>query len=49
MRELPARLPPPPIVRSGGPWRDAIFFLIAFMAMFGGALLALDMLAGAIG
>jgi len=49
MRELPARLPLPPSPRRGGPWREAIFFLVAFLAMFGGALLALDMLAGAIG
>ncbi len=49
MRELPARLPPPPVSQPGGPWREAIFFLVAFLAMFGGALLALDMLAGAVG
>lgn len=49
MRELPARLPPPPVSHRGGPWREAIFFLVAFLAMFGGALLALDMMAGAVG
>ncbi len=49
MRELPARLPPPPVLPRGGPWREAIFFLVAFLAMFGGALLALDMLAVAVG
>jgi len=49
MRELPARLPPPPVSPSGGPWRDATFFLIAFLAMFGGALLVLDLLAGGTG
>ena len=49
MRELPARLPLPPAPRGGGPWREAAFFLIAFLAVFGGAFLGLDLLAGAVG
>lgn len=44
MRELPVRLPPPRLERRGGPLRELLFFLIAFAAMFGGALLALDLL-----
>lgn len=45
MRELPVRLPPARLERRGGPWREAFFFLVAFGAMFGGALLGLDLLA----
>mgnify|MGYP001617252741 CR=1 FL=1 len=45
MRDLPVKLAAPKLKRRGGPWREAIFFLIAFLAMFGGALLALDLLA----
>ena len=49
MRELPVRLPLPPTPRRGGPWRETVFFLIAFVAVFGGVLLGLDLLAGAVG
>ena len=50
MRDLPVRLPPSVrLERRGGPWREAVFFLIAFAAMFGGAMLAFDMLAGVVG
>ncbi|WP_374514675.1 hypothetical protein [Brevundimonas sp.] len=44
MRELPVRLPPATLERRGGPVREVFFFLIAFAAMFGGAMLALDVL-----
>ena len=44
MRELPVRLPPARLERRGGPLREAFFFLVAFTAMFGGALLGLDLL-----
>lgn len=50
MRDLPVRLPPSVrLERRGGPWREAIFFLIAFGAMFGGALLGFDTLARFVG
>ena len=45
MRDLPVKLEAPKLKRRGGPWREATFFLIAFLAMFGGAILALDLLA----
>lgn len=45
MRHLPVRFAVPKLKRRGGPWREAAFFLIAFLAMFGGAMLALDLLA----
>ncbi len=44
MRELPVRLPPVTLERRGGPLRELVFFLVAFAAMFGGAMLALDVL-----
>lgn len=44
MSQLPVRLPPVRLERRGGPLREAFFFLVAFAAMFGGALLALDLL-----
>jgi len=44
MRELPVRLPPVALERRGGALRELFFFLVAFAAMFGGALLALDAL-----
>lgn len=44
MRDLPVKLPPLPLERRGGWVRELVFFLIAFAAMFGGALLALDVL-----
>ena len=45
MRDLPVKLAAPKLKRRGGPWREAVFFLMAFLAMFGGAFLALDLLA----
>ena len=44
MRELPVRLPPLKLERRGGIVREVAFFLIAFVAMFGGAFLALDLI-----
>ncbi len=44
MRELPVRLSPAALERRGGPLRELLFFLLAFAAMFGGAMLALDVL-----
>lgn len=44
MRELPVRLPPATLERRGGPVRELFFFIVAFAAMFGGAMLALDVL-----
>ena len=44
MRELPVRLPPATLERRGGPLRELFFFLVAFAAMFGGAMLGLDLL-----
>ncbi len=39
MRELPVRLPPMAPPKRAGPWRDATFFLISFLAVFvGGSL-----------
>ncbi|MDP2763555.1 MAG: hypothetical protein Q8O54_01815 [Brevundimonas sp.] len=45
MRSLPVQLPPVRLDRRGGKLRELFFFLVAFSAMFGGALLALDLLA----
>ncbi|WP_420479734.1 hypothetical protein [Brevundimonas sp. FT23028] len=44
MRELPVKLPPMRLERRGCPAREIFFFLVAFGAMFGGALLGLDLL-----
>ena len=44
MRELPVKLPPMTLERRGGPLREIFFFLVAFAAMFGGAMLGLDLL-----
>lgn len=44
MRELPVKLPPMTLERRGSPLREIVFFLIAFAAMFGGAMLGLDLL-----
>ena len=44
MRDLPVRLPPMRLHRRGGVIREIVFFLIAFAAMFGAAMLALDLL-----
>lgn len=43
--KLPSRVPAPQLERRGSIWREALFFLIAFFAMFGGAMLGLDWLA----
>lgn len=52
MRDLPVKLPDrtpaPKLDRRGGIWREALFFLIAFFAMFGGAMLGFDLLAGVV-
>ena len=45
MRNLPVKLPVPSIEPRGNHWREAIFFLIAFGAMFGAAWLGFDLLA----
>jgi hypothetical protein len=44
VRELPVQLPPMRLQRRGGPLREIFFFLVAFGAMFGAALLGLDLL-----
>ena len=44
MRNLPVQLPPMRLERRGSPLRDAFFGLVAFAAMFGAALLGLDLL-----
>lgn len=44
MRELPVQLPPMQPERRGGPLRDIVFFIVAFCAMFGAAMLGLDLL-----
>jgi hypothetical protein len=44
MRSLPVQLPPMTLERRGSPLRDAFWFLVAFAAMFGGAMLGLDLL-----
>ncbi len=43
MRGLPVQLPPMTLERRGGKLRELFYFLVAFSAMFGGALLALDL------
>jgi hypothetical protein len=44
MRSLPVQMPPMTLERRGGPVREIFWFVIAFAAMFGGALLGLDLL-----
>jgi hypothetical protein len=44
MRDLPVLLPPMTLERRGSPWRDAFYGLVAFAAMFGAAMLGLDLL-----
>ena len=44
MRGLPVQLPPMTLERRGGRGRELFWFLVAFGAMFGGALLGLDLL-----
>ena len=44
MRSLPAQLPPMTLERRGRARREIFYFLVAFAAMFGGAMLAIDLL-----
>ena len=44
MRDLPVQLPPMTLHRRGSARREIFYFLVAFSAMFGGALLALNLL-----
>jgi hypothetical protein len=44
MSNLPVQLPPMTLERRGSPLRDAFYGLVAFAAMFGAALLGLDLL-----
>ena len=44
MRNLPVQLPPMTLERRGGKLRELFYGVVAFAAMFGGALLALDLL-----
>ncbi|HEY0598965.1 hypothetical protein [Brevundimonas sp.] len=44
MSRLPVELPPMTLERRGGPLRELFYFLVAFAAMFGGAMLGLDLL-----
>ena len=44
MRSLPVQMPPMTLERRGGPVREIFWFVIAFAAMFGGAMLGLDVL-----
>lgn len=44
MGHLPVELPPMTPERRGGKLRELFWFLVAFGAMFGGALLGLDLL-----
>jgi hypothetical protein len=45
MRNLPVQLPPMTLERRGGRVREIFNFLLAFGAMFGAAMLGLDLLA----
>jgi hypothetical protein len=42
MRELPVRLPSQEPKPRSGAWRDAFFFLMAFLTVFGGSTLLLE-------
>ena len=44
MRSLPVQMPPMTLERRGGPVREIFWFVIAFAAMFGGAMLGIDLL-----
>lgn len=44
MRDLPVQLPPMTLERRGGKLRELFWFLVAFSAMFGAALLGLNLL-----
>jgi hypothetical protein len=44
MSRLPVELPPMTLERRGGPLRETFYFLVAFAAMFGAAMLGIDLL-----
>lgn len=44
MSNLPVQLPPMTLERRGGKLRELFWFLVAFSAMFGAALLGLNLL-----
>lgn len=44
MSRLPVELPPMTLERRGSARREIFYFLVAFAAMFGGAMLGLDAL-----
>lgn len=44
MRSLPVQMPPMTLERRGSPRREIFWFIVAFAAMFGGAMLGLDLL-----
>ncbi|WP_292067269.1 hypothetical protein [Brevundimonas sp. UBA7664] len=44
MRDLPVQLPPMTLQRRGSRRREIFYFLVAFAAMFGAAMLGLDLL-----
>ena len=44
MRSQPVQLPPMNLERRGSARREVFYFVVAFAAMFGGALLGLDLL-----
>ncbi|GAA0629591.1 hypothetical protein GCM10009422_28840 [Brevundimonas kwangchunensis] len=44
MRELPIKLPPVRLERRGSVVREIFYFAVAFVALFGGAVLAFEVL-----
>ena len=44
MPRLPVELPAVKLERRGTPLREVFFFMVAFAAMFGGAMLVLDLI-----
>ena len=44
MRSLPVQMPPMTLERRGSARRELFYFLVAFAAMFGGAMLGIDLL-----
>lgn len=44
MSRLPIELPPMTLERRGSARRDIFYFLVAFAAMFGAAMLGIDLL-----
>ena len=44
MTRLPVELPPMTLERRGSARREIFYFLVAFAAMFGGAMLGLNLL-----